>query len=100
MGGCARAGVGLSRGVLWLLMMTGHALSGFLLRQMEFDADRWEVQLAGSAGFESATLRLATLGYVLDDIHREMRRTWRRQLQLPDNLPVLVEYRATRLPAE
>lgn len=98
--GCARAGVALSRGVLWLLMVIGHALSGFLLRQMEFDADRWEVELAGSAGFESTTLRLATLGYVLDDIHMEMRRSWRRQLQLPDNLPVLVEYRASRLPAE
>jgi Zn-dependent protease with chaperone function len=98
--GCARAGVGLSRGVLWLLMMTGHGISGFLLRQMEYDADRWEVRIAGSAGFESTMLRLSALGYVLGDIHREMRRSWRRDLQLPDNLPLLVEYRATHLPAE
>jgi Zn-dependent protease with chaperone function len=100
MGGCARAGVGLSRGILWLLMMAGHFLSGLLLRQMEYDADRWEMRVAGSAGFESTMLRLATLGYVLDDVRREMLRSWRRQLQLPDNLPVLVEYRANRLPAE
>ncbi len=100
MGGCTRAGVGLSRGILWLLMMTGQFLSGLLLRQMEFDADLWEMRVAGSAGFESTTLRLATLGYVLNDIRSEMRRTWRRQLQLPDNLPVLVEYRTNRLPAE
>jgi Zn-dependent protease with chaperone function len=100
MGGCVRAGVGISRGVLWLLMMIGHFLSGLLLRQMEFDADQWEMRVAGSAGFESTTLRLATLGYVLNDIRSEMRRTWNRQLQLPDNLPVLVEYRANRLPAE
>ncbi|MEP6670409.1 MAG: M48 family metalloprotease [Chthoniobacter sp.] len=100
MGGCVRAGVGLSRGILWLLMMTGHALSGLLLRQMEFDADRWEMRIAGSAGFESTMFRLATLDYVLTDIRNEMRRTWRRQMQLPDNLPVLVEYRTNHLPAE
>jgi Zn-dependent protease with chaperone function len=98
--GCVRAGVGISRGLLWLLMIAGHALSGLLLRQMEYDADRWEMRVAGSAGFESTTLRLATLGAVLKDIDFEMRRMWRRQLQLPDNLPVLVEYRANHLPAE
>jgi len=100
MGGCIRAGVGLSRGVLWLLMMIGHGLSGLLLRQMEFDADRWEMRIAGSAGFESTTFRLATLGYVLADIRSEMRRTWRRQMQLPDNLPLLVEYRTNHLSAD
>jgi len=100
MGGCARAGVGLSRGALWLLMMTGHGLSGFLLRQMEYDADRWEMRIAGSASFESTMLRLATLEYVLTDIRQEMRRSWRRQLQLPDNLPLLVEHRANRLSSE
>ena len=43
-------------------------------------------------------LKLATLGNVLGDIHREMQRVWRTNLQLPDNLPVLVEYRAAHLP--
>lgn len=100
MGGCARAGVALSRGILWVLMMAGHGLSGFLLRQMEFDADRWEMRIAGSADFESTMLRLATLDYVLADIRQEMRRSWRRQMQLPDNLPLLVEYRTNRLPAD
>jgi hypothetical protein len=95
--GCARAGVAVSRGVLWLLMMLGHGLSGFLLRQMEYDADRWEIHVAGSAKFESTMLRIASLGAVLDDIHREMSRTWQRTLQLPDNLPVLIEYRASRM---
>jgi Zn-dependent protease with chaperone function len=95
-----RASVGLSRGILWCLMMAGHGISGFLTRQMEFDADRWEMRTAGSAVFESTMLRLATLDYVLTDIRLEMRRTWRRQMQLPDNLPLLVEYRANRLPAD
>jgi Zn-dependent protease with chaperone function len=94
---CARAGVGVSRGVLWSLMMVGHGLSGFLLRQMEYDADQWEIRVAGSEKFESTMLRIASLAAVREEIHREMRRTWRRTLQLPDNLPVLIEFRASRM---
>ena len=95
--GGARAGVAVSRGILWVLMMTGHGLSGFLLRQMEYDADRWEIEIAGSEHFESTMLRIASLEAVFQEIHREMQRTWQRTLQLPDNLPVLVDYRAAKL---
>ena len=98
--GCARFGVWLSRRVLWVLMMTGHVISSFLLRQMEYDADRAEIRVAGSAAFESTTFKLAALGSVLGDIHREMGRVWRKQMQLPDNLPVLLRYRAERLSPE
>jgi hypothetical protein len=35
---------------------------------------------------------------VLAEIHREMRRSWRKHFQLPDNLPVLLEHRVSRLP--
>jgi Zn-dependent protease with chaperone function len=96
--GCARFGVWVSRGILWLLMIVGHGISALLLREMEFDADRVEVRVAGSAAFEITMIKLAALGAVLADINREMVRMWRKQLQLPDNLPVLVEYRAAHLP--
>ena len=39
--------VWLTRRVLWLLMVTGHALSCFMLRQMEYDADRYETRWPG-----------------------------------------------------
>jgi len=54
-------GVGISRGLLWVLMMTGHAISGYLLRQMEYDADRYETRVGGSKSFEQTTLRLQEL---------------------------------------
>ncbi|MDB6152447.1 MAG: hypothetical protein JWL90_900, partial [Chthoniobacteraceae bacterium] len=98
--GCARFGVWISRGVLWILMIIGHAISGLLLRQMEYDADRVQMGVAGSAALESTMIKLGVLGKVLGEIHREMARVWRKQLQLPDNLPVLVEYRAARLAPE
>jgi hypothetical protein len=98
--GCARLGVALSRSVLRLLMLTGQLVSAFLLRQMEYDADQHEVRLAGSAAFESTMLKFGALSAVLSEIHFEMRRTWRKQLQLPDNLPVLLEHRVSHLPPE
>ena len=100
MAGCARLGVTFSRGVLWLLMMAGHLVSSALMRQMEYDADRCEIRLAGSAAFETTSVKMVTLGAVLSDIALEMRRSWRSHHQLPDNLPGLVEGKAARMPDE
>lgn len=97
---CARAGVGFSRSILWVLMMTGNGITAFLLRQMEYDADAAEVELAGTEAFESTTVKLEVLGLVLTGIHLEMRRSWRNHSKLPDNLPWLVGHKAARLPAE
>ena len=57
----ARGCVWLTRKVLWVLMMIGHGLSGLLLRQMEFDADRHEVRFSGSEIIEPTTRRLHEL---------------------------------------
>ena len=51
----------VSRGILWLLMMVGHTVSCSLLRQMEFDADKYEIQFAGSENFEQTSDRLQVL---------------------------------------
>jgi Zn-dependent protease with chaperone function len=48
LGGCAQLGVGCSRLLLKLLMFTGHGVSCFLLRQMEYDADSYEIKLAAA----------------------------------------------------
>jgi Zn-dependent protease with chaperone function len=63
----ARLAVFLSRGILWIFMTLSCAASGWLLRQMEFDADRHEARLAGSASFEGTCLRLHWLTYGLND---------------------------------
>ena len=90
-------GVGFARGVLWLLMKIGQTVSAALMRQMEYDADRCEIGLAGSAAFETAAVKFMVLGAVMEDVQLNMRRSWRAHFQLPDNLPVLVEYRAHRI---
>ncbi len=53
--------VWLTRRILWALMMVGHAISCFMLRQMEFDADRFEAWLAGSTVFADAMRRVELL---------------------------------------
>jgi Zn-dependent protease with chaperone function len=91
--------VWLTRKVLWVLMMIGHAVGGYLLRQMEFDADRHEARLAGGDTFESTARQLGVLNLAsqgaqsdLGDFYREGR--------LGDNLPKLIMANVEQLPPE
>lgn len=54
--------VWISRGLLWVLMYIGHFSAGFLLRQMEYDADQYEIRLAGSAAFQQTSNRMRMIG--------------------------------------
>jgi Zn-dependent protease with chaperone function len=98
--GCARAGVWFSRLILTGLMYIGHAFSSFLMRQMEYDADRCEVHVAGSDDFEATTLRLGELGATTNFVYHEMQQTWQTARRLPDNVPLLVGHHAARIPDE
>lgn len=59
----ARFGLVLTRSLLRLLMLVGHAVSGLLSRQMEYDADRCEALVAGVDAFEETTRQLRRLGF-------------------------------------
>lgn len=98
--GCARVGVWFSRLILKGLMLIGHAITGFLMRQMEFDADRCEIHVAGSEGFEWAMFHLAEAGATTSRLHREMARTWRTSFRLPDNVPLLVAHHVAQMSDE
>jgi Zn-dependent protease with chaperone function len=52
----SRAGVWLSRQLLRGLMAGGHVISCFMMRQMEYDADSYEIKIAGTDAF-GATMR-------------------------------------------
>ena len=91
---CAQAGVGLSRMLLRVLMLTGHGICSFLMRQMEYDADRCEIALAGSEAFERTMLRMGELGTVTGRLYKNMHETWQTSHRLPDNLPVLIGHHA------
>lgn len=98
--GCARLGVWFSRLILKGLMFLGHAISSFLMRQMEFDADRCEIHVAGSEGFEWTMFRLVEIGATTNVLYREMQKTWRTSHRLPDNVPLLVAHHVAQLSDE
>jgi len=72
----ARAAVWLSRKILWVLMQIGHATSSFLLRQMEFDADRYEARLAGSELFAKTSVELELLGLAQQYAGNQLNELW------------------------
>ena len=93
----ARAGVWMSRKILYGLMMVGHAVSCFMSRQMEFDADYYEAALAGSGTFRETMTRLEVLSrasqYGYSDVFRSQ-----RSGRVPGDFAALVVARAEPLP--
>ena len=66
-----------------------------MLRQMELDADSYEVKLIGSAAFEETMKRLHLIKIAALDVTVDLARAWSKK-KLPDNLPVLVQRRSAR----
>lgn len=92
--------VWFSRLILKLLLFTGHIVSGFMLRQMEYDADAYEIKVAGSEAFESTMRKLSTLGAALQLTYKQIHVTWKKTQQLPDNLSELLRQAHEQLPAD
>jgi len=91
--------VWVTRRILWVLMMVGHAVAGFMLRQMEFAADRCEARLAGSDTFEQTARRLVLLNVATQGAHADLGEFF-REGRLGDNLPKLVMANVTQIPGE
>lgn len=93
----ARLGVWLSRRILWGLMMLGHVVSSFLLRQMEFHADAHETRLVGGDVFESTTRKIALLQVAYQGVVNDLRSLIARG-KLPDDLSHLILEKSNELP--
>jgi hypothetical protein len=98
-GGVARGAVWLSRRVLWALMMIGHGVSGFLSRQMEYDADRYEARMVGADVFEQTMTRLGELGLASQGAYSDLAASWNDR-RLPNDLPKLILANVDQVPAE
>ncbi len=79
----------LARRLIWVFMLLGNFAAGYLSRQMEYDADGFEIKLAGSRGFAESTQKLLTLNIAntktIDDINAMI-----QEERLPDNYPLLI----------
>lgn len=84
-----RAAVWLGRKMLLLLTLLGHFFVARLLREMEFDADRYETRMVGSRTFAQTCRKLRLLGICQAKTHDDLDH-YRRMDQLPDDLPALL----------
>ncbi len=81
--------VTLTHKILRLLMLTGRTLSAHLSRQMEYDADRYEVRLAGYSSFDSTLREYLCLHAAQGLAISALQEQWKEK-RLVDNFPRLV----------
>ncbi|HEY2154084.1 MAG TPA: M48 family metalloprotease, partial [Isosphaeraceae bacterium] len=98
-GALARLAVWLARRVLWVLMVVARLVSGFLSRQMEFDADRYEARMVGGATFAETMERVNGLILAQNAAFADLGTSWRER-RLPDDLPRLVVAHYAKMPEE
>jgi len=89
----ARLFIGITRGILWVLMMIGHGISCFMTRQMEYDADRAQALVAGSDSFLPAMTKVHLLVEGMHQAGEHLRASWQDR-KLVDNLPALIGHKA------
>ena len=85
----ARFFVWLTRRLLWVLMWIGHLISCFMLRQMEYDADRYETRVAGSETFAATSKIMPLLAWANQGAHEALHESW-REGRLGDDLPAMI----------
>ncbi len=95
----ARLFIWITRKILWVLMLFGHAISSFMLRQMEYDADRYETHLVGSEVFESTTQRMVELSLAHEWAFQDLGNAW-EEGRLVDNLPALILANERQIPED
>ncbi|MHC4066128.1 MAG: M48 family metallopeptidase, partial [Planctomycetota bacterium] len=93
----ARLCVWLARRILWVLMMIGHVIGCVMMRQMEYDADRYETQLAGSRAFEETARRLRVLVVASEAVQSDLAESW-KDGRLPDNFPAVLMAKVDQVP--
>jgi len=89
----------LNRKIIFGLMLFGRALSCYLARQMEYDADRYEANLAGSDSFAATAQRMQELNIAWFGARRDLSEFF-EEGRLPDNLPVLIVRNTGKIPPE
>ena len=81
--------VWIARKLLLGLTLLGHFFVAKLLREMEFDADRYETRMVGSRTFAQTCRKLRLMGICSMKTYEDLDH-YRRMDQLPDDFPKLM----------
>ncbi|MDB6065463.1 MAG: Peptidase Ste24p [Pedosphaera sp.] len=95
-----RAGVWFGRKIVWLFMFMGNLLSSFMSRQMEYNADRYELKLSGTENFLSTQLRVRQLNLGQTIMQQKLKAKWKKERKLFDQIPHLIVNHANELSAD
>lgn len=108
-GGCDSADRGLimavnfllacMRKILWVFLHVGHGISCFMLRQMEYDADRCWARFSGSDRFAGVMHGLEKLSVAGDAAMADLQELWQKK-QLPDDLTRLIMAKLDNMPED
>jgi hypothetical protein len=95
----ARLFVFVTRCILGLLMAVGHGLSCFLTRQQEFDADRFQVRLAGTEAFAETFRKFHVLSAAGELAFMELVQCAAKD-RVPDDFPAMITLKSLLLNAK
>lgn len=93
----ARGSVWVSRQALAAVTIVGHGVSCYMMRQMEFDADSYEVKIAGSETFARTFVRLRELSAGSQLAYHQLPQLLESHA-IPADMPQLVAECSRRLP--
>ncbi len=88
-----------SRSVLWIFMHIAHLFSSLLSRQMEFDADRYAMNMVGNSDFINTLKFIPVIDYAQQGAMADLNEAWREK-RLGDNIPALVYNNIKRIPQD
>ena len=89
----------LSRWVMLAMAYTGHAIGSALSRDMEYDADRYAIRLAGSKAFTNSMNRVERFGVAHSITIMNLQMLFFRGGALIDNIPRFMMHIAKTMPA-
>jgi len=92
----SRLMVWASRRLLWLLMVTGHGVSAFLSRQMEYNADEHQARLVGSKMYHDTHVRIHLLSVAMEQATAHLQEMWGER-RLVDDLVAYMSAEVDRL---
>jgi hypothetical protein len=79
----------LSRRILWIAMLAGNVVSSFVMKHLEYDADRYQVRLTGFDSFDVVMREIFAMGVAYRMAIDDLQEQWKDKC-LVDNLPRLV----------
>ena len=95
----ARFCVMLVRGILWCFMFAAHIASSILSRQMEFDADKYEIGMVGSETFAKTEGEFHMMGHSFGNAIETIGGLLQKAVMI-DDLPRMVQVCRTQLSAD